>query len=61
MKTFKEFIFEEGEALGAAGGVTNSVSGIAGLKDPGVLPKDQAKSRKIKSPILTVNPLTRKL
>ena len=61
MKTFKEFIFEDGEALGAAGGVTNSVGsgaiagvGIGRQGEPGVLKKDKTKSKKIKSCFLVI-------
>lgn len=56
MKTFKQFLEEDGEVAPVAVSTapTNTTNGIAGLKDPGV-----KILRKKQSSVMTGTPLTR--
>lgn len=56
MKTFKQFLEEDGEGAPAVVSTapTNTTNGIAGLKDPGV-----RVPRKKQSPVMTGTPITR--
>ena len=54
MKTFKQFLEEDGEGGAVSATPTNTTAGIAGLKDPGV-----KMPRKKQSPVMTGTPITR--
>jgi hypothetical protein len=64
MKTFKQFLEEDGEGAGIASGApTNTVGsgaiagvGVGPKGEPGVLPK-----RNKRNPVLTAAPITRKI